>query len=244
MLYAPVKPAQEKACPKTKHPKTNNRNPWVAPSPRHLARWAKPSCIWPVPRGPVAAFLSVLFILTRRTAEKAKERVKAEDLAFGGENFEFFSNINPVLIFFLTPLVAAMTSRARVYPMMMAGTLVMALPTFLLALPPSPVLLMSYILLMSIGEAMWQPRFLQLVAEIAPEGKTGAYMGIAQLPWFMTKVFVGFYAGWFVANYCPSVGPQNTEFMWLVYAFIAMVTPLGLWLAKGWIGSTMEQKAA
>ncbi|MBW2701003.1 MAG: MFS transporter [Deltaproteobacteria bacterium] len=161
-----------------------------------------------------------------------------------GENFEFFSNINPVLIFFLTPLVAAMTSRARVYPMMMAGTLVMALPTFLLALPPSPVLLMSYILLMSIGEAMWQPRFLQLVAEIAPEGKTGAYMGIAQLPWFMTKVFVGFYAGWFVVNYCPSVGPQNTEFMWLVYAFIAMITPLGLWLAKGWIGSTMERKAA
>ncbi len=166
--------------------------------------------------------------------------------AFGGSavgaNFEFFSNINPILIFFLTPLVAALTSRARVYPMMIWGTLVMAAPTFLLTLPPSPALLITYILLMSIGEAMWQPRFLQLVAEIAPEGQVGVYMGIGQLPWFMTKVFTGVYSGWFLSQYCPLVGPQNTEFMWLIYALIAMVSPVALWMAKGRIGSKIEQK--
>ena len=41
---------------------------------------------------------------------------------------------------------------------------------------------------MTIGEAMWQPRFLQYAAEIAPEGRTGAYMGVAQFPWFLTKM--------------------------------------------------------
>ncbi|MBM4370400.1 MAG: MFS transporter [Deltaproteobacteria bacterium] len=161
------------------------------------------------------------------------------DRAFGGstvgENFEFFSNINPVLIFFLAPVVAALSTRARVYPMMIWGTLVMAVPTFLLALPPNPVILVAYILLMSVGEAMWQPRFLQWVAEIAPEGQTGLYMGIGQFPWFLTKVLTGLYSGYFLARFCPVVGPQDTGTLWLLYALIAMVSPVALWLARGWM---------
>ncbi len=167
------------------------------------------------------------------------------DRAFGGttvgENFEFFSNLNPILIFLLAPMVAALTVRAKVYPMMIWGTLVMAVPTFLLVLPPSPVYLLSYILLMSIGEAMWQPRFLQWVAEIAPEGQTGTYMGIGQFPWFLTKVLTGLYSGAFLANYCPVVGPQNTQFMWLIYSLIAMISPVALIVARGWMVKGMRE---
>ena len=169
------------------------------------------------------------------------------DRAFGGtavgDNFEFFSNLNPVLIFFLAPAVAAVTTRAKVYSMMIWGTLVMAAPTFLLVLPPSPTLLLTYILLMSIGEAMWQPRFLQWVAEIAPEGQTGMYMGIGQFPWFLTKVLTGLYSGYFLAQYCPMVGPQDTQTMWLIYALIAMVSPVALWLARGWMLKATGDKA-
>jgi MFS family permease len=169
------------------------------------------------------------------------------DRAFGGtavgDNFEFFSNINPILIFFLAPAVAAVTARAKVYSMMIWGTLVMAAPTFLLVLPPSPVMLLTYILLMSIGEAMWQPRFLQWVAEIAPEGQTGMYMGIGQFPWFLTKVLTGLYSGYFLATYCPMVGPQDTQTMWLFYALIAMVSPVALWLARGWMRKATGSKA-
>ncbi|MFH1530763.1 MAG: MFS transporter [Pseudomonadota bacterium] len=169
------------------------------------------------------------------------------DRAFGGtavgDNFEFFSNINPILIFFLAPAVAALTTRAKVYPMMIWGTLVMAAPTFLLVLPPSPTLLLTYILLMSIGEAMWQPRFLQWVAEIAPEGQTGMYMGIGQFPWFLTKVITGLYSGYFLSQYCPMVGPQDTQTMWLFYALIAMVSPVALWMARGWMSKAVGNKA-
>jgi hypothetical protein len=93
---------------------------------------------------------------------------------------------------------------------------------------------------------MWQPRFLQWIAEIAPEGKTGAYMGIGQLPWFLTKVLTGLYSGWFIANYCPrpETGlPQNTEFMWLVYGFIAMISPVALLLAKNWMQKGMTNRS-
>ena len=159
-----------------------------------------------------------------------------------GDNFEFFSNLNPILIFILTPLIAALTARSDAYKMIIWGTLVMATPTFLLALPPAPALLIAYIVLMTVGEAMWQPRFLQIIAEIAPEGKTGAYMGIGQFPWFLTKLITGMYSGWFIATYVPRVGPQDSQMMWLLYAFIAMLSPVLLVLAKKWMGAYLEQR--
>ncbi|MCK5074971.1 MAG: hypothetical protein KAR38_01285, partial [Calditrichia bacterium] len=164
-----------------------------------------------------------------------------------GEYFEFFANLNPILIFILAPVVAGLTARANVYRMMILGTLVMALPTFLLAFGPNMYLFLAYILIMSVGEAMWQPRFLQWIAEIAPKGKTGAYMGIGQMPWFLTKVFTGMYSGYFVANHIPMVDsgmPLKTESMWLIYALIAMVSPIVLIIAKNWMSKGMQQKSA
>ena len=118
------------------------------------------------------------------------------------------------------------------------GTFVMAAPTFLLALGPNIYTLFGYLIIMTIGEAMWQPRFLQWVAEIAPKGMTGIYMGIGQFPWFLTKVITSLYSGWFLMNYAPEgVAPEmmNTETMWLIYGFIAIISPIGLLLAQNWM---------
>jgi POT family proton-dependent oligopeptide transporter len=171
------------------------------------------------------------------------------DRAFAGTGvsryFEVFSNLNPILIFVLSPLIAALTARRNVYKMMIAGTFVMALPTFLLALGPNVYLFLLFILLMSVGEAMWQPRFLQWVAEIAPEGKTGLYMGIGQFPWFLTKMITSMYSGYVIAHYCPKPGlglPLRTGTMWLMYAVIAMISPIALVLARKWMAKGMTRK--
>ncbi len=165
---------------------------------------------------------------------------------FVSDNFEFFVNLNPILIFILTPIVTALTIKKDTYNMMIIGTFVMAAPTFILALGPNFYTLMGYLLVMTIGEAMWQPRFLQWVAEIAPKNMTGIYMGIGQFPWFLTKVLTSLYSGWFIMNYCPADTPKpelNTEFMWLVYGFIAISTPVALFLAKKWMKKGFKTKA-
>ncbi|MDH7515405.1 MAG: MFS transporter [Bacteroidota bacterium] len=156
------------------------------------------------------------------------------------ENMELFVNLNPILIFVLTPTVAALTSKINVYKMMIAGTVVMAAPTFLLAGGPHIGALFAYILILSIGEAMWQPRFLQLAAELAPAGKTGQYMGIAQFPWFLTKVLTSTYSGTMLARYCPDAGPQNTGMLWFIYGCIAILSPILLLLARKWMGNRLQ----
>ena len=165
---------------------------------------------------------------------------------FVGEYFELFANINPILVFLFAPVIAALTAKTDIYKMMIYGTLVMALPTFLLAIGPNVYLFLTYVLLMTVGESMWQPRFLQWIAEIAPEGKTGAYMGIGQLPWFLTKMITAFYSGYFVANYIPrpeSGIEMRTGEMWFFYGLIAVVSPIGLILAKKWMKKGMKEKA-
>jgi POT family proton-dependent oligopeptide transporter len=160
-------------------------------------------------------------------------------------NFEFFVNFNPILIFILAPLVAALTSKKDTYWMMILGTLVMAAPTFILATGPTIFNAFTYIIIMTVGEAMWQPRFLQWIAEIAPKNMTGIYMGIGQFPWFLTKGITSFYAGWFLTKFCPAntpVGQLHTETMWFIYGCIAIVSPLSLFLARKWMGKDMEMR--
>ncbi|MCH7911118.1 MAG: hypothetical protein IIB38_16080 [Candidatus Hydrogenedentes bacterium] len=172
------------------------------------------------------------------------ERAYRESWPWISKNFEPAVNFNPLLIFVLVPIVTALTQKRKVYNMMILGTFIMAAPTFLLAFGAKPWTLIAYLLIMTTGEAMWQPRFLQYAAEIAPEGRTGAYMGVAQFPWFLTKVIVPLYSGWFLLNYCPKEGEVHTEKMWLIYACIAMVSSIVLVIAKPWVGKDFKTKAA
>jgi MFS family permease len=152
-----------------------------------------------------------------------------------GANYEVAVNFNPLLIFILVPIVAAATRKTNVYRLMVVGTAIMAAPTFLLAFGPSVPMLAAYIVLMTFGEAIWQPRFLQFVAETAPEDRMGAYLGVARLPWFLTKMITGLYAGWFLMHYVPEEGPMNSGAMWFWYGVIAMATPVMLVLATRWM---------
>ena len=160
--------------------------------------------------------------------------------------YEVFANINPILIFILAPLIAGLTTRANVYRMMILGTTVMAIPTFLLSVGPNLYLFLLYVLISTIGEAMWQPRFLQWIAEVAPKGMTGLYMGVGQFPWFLTKVITGFYSGWFLMQYCPIntlPSEMSTGFMWFIYGLIAIISPIGLVLARKWMLKGFKLKA-
>ena len=162
------------------------------------------------------------------------------------DNYEFFVNFSPLLIFVLTPVVTALTLKKNTYTMMIVGTAVMAAPTFILALGPNIAGLFAYLILATLGEATWSARFLQWVAEIAPKSMTGIYMGIGQFPWFLTKVITSLYSGWFLMQYCPAGVPpeqMHTGTMWFIYGVIAMMTPAGLLVASNWMRKGFKDRA-
>jgi dipeptide/tripeptide permease len=152
-----------------------------------------------------------------------------------GAKWEWVNMINPLVIVIGVPLIAAMTARRRVVDMMIVGTLVSALSSFLLVPHPNTIFLVTYMVIWSLGEAMWSSRFLEYVADIAPAPRVGIYMGLAGIPWFLAKFVTGFYAGNMLDKFVPAQGPQDPGTMWLIYGLTALVSPIGLILARRWL---------
>ncbi len=154
--------------------------------------------------------------------------------------FEWINGLNPIIIVVFVPLIATFTQRVKVIDMMIIGTVVSALTTFVLVPGPAFHALLLYVVVFSLGEAVWSSRFLEFVAELAPAGKVGAYMGLAGIPWFLAKFTTGLYSGTLLERFIPESGPQDSGTLWLIYGVIACVSPLGLVLSRRWLLSFGE----
>ena len=152
-----------------------------------------------------------------------------------GQRFEWISGLNPLIIVIFVPLITAFTQRVHVFTMMIIGSTVTALSTFMIAGEPNLTLLLAYVIVFSLGEAAWSSRFLEYIADLAPPGKVGAYMGIALLPWFVAKFTTGFYSGFMVGEFIPREGPQDPGTMWMIYGIVALISPAGLLMARKWL---------
>jgi MFS family permease len=149
--------------------------------------------------------------------------------------WEWINIINPATIVIFVPVIAALTLRRRVVDMMIVGTSLSALCTFLLVPAPNLPLLLAYMVLWSLGEAAWSSRFLEYVADIAPLNRVGLYMGIAGMPWFLAKTTTGIYAGNVLDRFVPVDGVQRPGTMWLIYGLIALITPVCLLISRRWL---------
>jgi dipeptide/tripeptide permease len=161
-----------------------------------------------------------------------------------GARWEWLNSINPMIIVVFVPLFAALTIRRRVVDMMIVGTAVSAGATFLLVLPPSLPLLIAYFVVFTLGEALWSSRFLEYVADLAPAKAVGIYMGIAGVPWFLAKALTGLYAGTMLDIFVPDGAAQSPTTLWLVYGLFAVVSPVGLFLARRWLLEGEERALA
>ncbi len=152
--------------------------------------------------------------------------------------------VNAGIILLGVPIATALTRKAHVYTMMIIGSLVSAAPTFLLCSGPNLSLLITYLVVFSIGEALWSARFLEYASELAPEGRIAQYMGLANVPWLLAKGTTGLYSGFLLERFCPKDGPRQTGTLWFIYGCIAMASPIGLILARRWVMSGSMHKTA
>ncbi len=174
-----------------------------------------------------------------------------------------YSMLNSVLIIALVPFVGALTGRFTAYRMISIGTFVAASSVFFLVLPaqwfqpladgwlgdliarqwlnvqgpvnPWFISIFLFVVLLSIGEALWSPRIWEYAAAIAPKGQEASYMAMSFLPYFLAKLVVGKLSGVMLARYCPAEGPRDSATMWLIIGCMAMVTPIGIVVFRKYI---------
>ena len=193
--------------------------------------------------GPLAdkRFLFFIFMLLPVRTLFAHQWLTIPDYVFRcypaevANKFEWLTGLNPLVICVFVPLFAALTHKVKVIDMMLIGTFVSAATTFLLVPGPDLTRLVLYVVIFSLGEALWSSRFLEYVAALAPSGKVGAYMGLAGIPWFLAKFNTGLYSGTVLDIFVPAQGVQHSGQMWFIYALIAMISPLALLLGRNWL---------
>ena len=175
-----------------------------------------------------------------------------------------FGTLNPVMIVFLVPLISALTINIRSYTMLLIGTALSAASVFLCFMPetiaitlsnswfgtwvfdywleapvgnqdPFMMSLVVFIMVFTVGEAIWSPRLMQFSAEIAPRGKEGAYIALSLLPYFLGKAGAGILSEQMSTRYfneTMTVFP-NHETAWLWIGGMAAISPIGLIVFRG-----------
>jgi hypothetical protein len=203
----------------------------------------------------ILVFIRLVFYHFHYTFPKYGIRVLGEGIKIGN----IYGILNPVLIIFLVPLIAHLTKKIKSYLMLTVGTAVSALSIFIAALPSSffsplvntwignlifvqwlelspdrqnPIIfgLILFIVIFTVGEAVWSPRLFQFSAEIAPEGKEGTYLALSYLPYFLAKMIAGPMSGWLIARYAPagSASYPDQYLIWIWIGVMSSFSPIGL----------------
>ena len=141
-------------------------------------------------------------------------------------------SINPFMIIFLTPLVAACTNTSNHFDMIKYGGYVTAISPFFLAVDTSIGAVVCMLVVLSLGEAIWSPRLYDYVMTIAPEGRESSFSALASAPLFAAKIPVGLMSGYLLHKYLPEQEEgeeevhQDPQTMWLIIGIMTLTSPV------------------
>ncbi|CAD7699196.1 unnamed protein product [Ostreobium quekettii] len=169
-------------------------------------------------------------------------------------------SINPFIIICLVPIVGAVTTHLNHFDMIHYGSYLTALSPFWMVAFQSEWAAALFVLMLSLGEAIWSPRWYDYSMSIAPQGKEGVFTAMAAAPLFLAKLPTGALSGKLLSEYCPDTGAcgkhgdmvgtpvagtQSCDgrTLWFVVGLTVMMSPLAMLWGQRWLRpSESDQK--
>jgi hypothetical protein len=139
-------------------------------------------------------------------------------------------SINPALIILLVPIITAATTQMDPLLMIHHGSYISAASVFFLSLSTSVWACVMFVIVLSIGEAIWSPRLYDYTMSVVQEGREGTYMALSSAPLFLAKLPVGFMSGYLLQKYCPEEGERHSKTMWFIIGATTATSPILLTL--------------
>jgi dipeptide/tripeptide permease len=175
-----------------------------------------------------------LLVLVRLVFQHAHITWPTYSMREFGKDFPWagYWTINPFMIILITPVVTMATARWSAYRAIVLGALVTSVAVSFMAFSTTVAASVAFIVVLSLGEAMWSPRLYEYTATIAPKGREASYMGLSQVPMFFAKFGVGFLSGALLGTYCPPTGERNSHLMWGIVAAMTVAGPLLILLLR------------
>jgi MFS family permease len=149
--------------------------------------------------------------------------------------------INPFLIVILIPIFAPLSYQFSAYSQIAFGAFITAISPFFLAYGPYLWSSVMFVVILSIGEALWSPRLYEYTIFITEKGREGIYMALASSPMFIATLVTGATSGFFLETFCPEKGPKESWKMWLLIGLITFSSPILLFFFKNRIEVTDDE---
>merc|ERR1719161_2144982 len=153
-----------------------------------------------------------------------------------GEDFpyELLMPINPVAIIFLVPTFTYITDKLNLNfaQVLIIGSIISGISPIFCVMSTSVWATVMWLLLLSVGEAIWSPKLIEFSISIAPEGREGTYLSLSQAPLFLSKLPIGGFSGWLLETYLPDNGERNPQMMWFIITMTTLLPSLILILCR------------
>ena len=130
---------------------------------------------------------------------------------------------------------------AHIDPLVMIhiGSYISAASVFFLALSTTIWSSCFFMILLSIGEAIWSPRLNDYTVSVSEEGREGTYQALSSAPLFLAKLPVGILSGVLLQKYCPETLEEGEErhsrTMWLIVGLLTATSPILLTTCWGYV---------
>merc|ERR1712113_787124 len=121
------------------------------------------------------------------------------------------------------------------------GSYVSASSVFIMAFSTSIWSSIVFVVVLSLGEALWSPRLNDYTMSIVKEGREGTFMAIANAPLFLVKLPTGIMSGYLLDLFCPEEGARRSKFMWAIIGVTTAVSPLLMTMFWPCISKTDEE---
>lgn len=164
--------------------------------------------------------------------------------AFGcGAPIGAIYSINPAIIVLLVPIIGALTTRLAHFDMIHYGSWVSAISPLWIVAIPALWSTGAFVATLSIGEAVWSPRWYDYSMSVAPNGKEGLFTALTSAPLFLAMLPTGMVSGALLENFCPGSGTCTSmeadtcdgRSLWGVVFLIGVSSPLLILLTQRWV---------
>ena len=167
-------------------------------------------------------------------------------------------SINPFMIIVLVPIVSAMTRNFNHFDMIHKGSYISALSPFWMVFIQREWAPVLFVVFLSLGEAIWSPRWYDYSMSVAPAGQEGAFSALSAAPVFMAKLPTGILSGYLLQTFCPESyscddGPTqpvetfesstcNGKSLWYIIGMLTLTSPLLLLVFQRWLRPTPYER--
>ncbi len=161
-------------------------------------------------------------------------------------HFAAVQAINPGVVVLLAWVFQWLTARYRSYWVIVGGTALSSLSILPLIIAGGhathhAAVFLNYLpfivfmLVFSVGEALWSARYTTYVMQAAPEEKKAFYIAIAAIPQMGARLLVAWHSAWLVAYHCPSAQHCDPREIWWTVWGLSCITPAGLLIGFHWL---------